>query len=77
MLKAELVVEGDPEELYQVIAGQELEDGRARVTYEKSPAFKILIEASDVNAMRAAINSQLLLLKAVDKVNESWKSLKK
>lgn len=75
-LKAELIVEGDEKELREVLSGQELSRGRASVSYKSNP-FRVVIEASDVNAMRAALNSQLLLLKTIDKVNESWKYLKK
>jgi tRNA threonylcarbamoyladenosine modification (KEOPS) complex Pcc1 subunit len=75
-LRTEITVEGDPRELERILV-QKGSAGRSRVNYEKNEKFKIIINADDVNAMRAAVNSHLLMIKTMEKADEQWKSLKR
>jgi tRNA threonylcarbamoyladenosine modification (KEOPS) complex Pcc1 subunit len=76
-LRTEITVEGDPDELEKIILVEKSVRGRSRVKYEKKEKFKIVIESDDVNAMRAAVNSHLLLIKTMEKADAQWKSLNK
>ena len=76
-LRTEIIVEGDPDELEKIILVEKSVKGRSRVKYEKREKFKIVIESDDVNAMRAAVNSHLLLIKTMEKADVQWKSLNK
>ncbi len=76
-VKAVISVEGDPDELFRVLSSNRKGKGRSSVSYSKDDGFRILIEAPDVNAMRAAVNAHLLLIKTMEKVDVEWKSLRK
>ena len=76
-LKTRIIVEGEKPEEISKIVNSEGKKGRSVVKYESGDNFSIIIESDDVNAMRASVNSHLLMLKTIEKVNKEWKSLKK
>lgn len=74
----ELFVEGDAKDLRGILCGQDSVRGRSRVEYvDEADGLRVVVESGDVNAARAAVNSHLLLLKTVEKVDEKWKYLRK